>query len=308
MAFGERIGKNRRMTSDTSTPPPPPAVSHVLVPLDGSELALQAMPTARVLADRFRAELQSVSVTDAEDGVADLRLMAAAALDVDVGSDRAWVVAGEDAAGEIVRRSESLGSCLVCMTSRGRGRLHGAIVGSVARSVLQRSGEAVVVLGPMADNPGWSPRPRSWPEPLSVSRIVACVDGSDTSEEVLPLAAAWAQGLGMSLSILTVTDDQSPNVGPESRSRYGPSGDVDVYIGELVQRWSAAVSDVDGVVVRDPIGLASGIRAHLDARPAGLVALSTHARSGLQRVRSGAAAAKIVHASVAPCLVVPIGP
>ncbi|MDP1793499.1 MAG: universal stress protein [Acidimicrobiales bacterium] len=296
------------MTSDTSGPPPPPRVKHVLVPLDGSKLALQAMPTARVLADRFGAELQSVSVAGAEDEVDHLRSMAAAALNVDFGSDRAWVVAGEDAADEIVRRSESLGSCLVCMTTRGRGRLHGAIVGSVARSVLQRSGEAVVALGPMADNPGWSPRPRSWPEPLSVSRIVACVDGSDTSEQVLPLAAAWAQGLGMSLSILTVTDDQprSDELGP--RSRYGPSGEVDVYIAELVQRWSAAVSDVDGVVVRDPIGLASGIRAHLDARPTGLIALSTHARSGLQRVRLGAAAAKIVHASVAPCLVVPIGP
>lgn len=308
VVLGERFSKNRCVTSDASTPPPPVRVKHVLVPLDGSELAVQAIPTARVLADRFGAELQSVSVAGGDDKVDDLRSMATAALDVDLESDRVWIVSAENAAEEIVRRAESLGSCLVCMTTRGRGRLHGAIVGSVARSVLQRSGEAIVALGPMADNPGWSPRPRSWPEPLSAPRIVACVDGSDASEQVLPQAAAWAEALRMSLSILTVTDDQPPTVEPDSRSRYGAEGDVDVYIAELVQRWRAVVSEVDGVVVRDPIGLASGIRAHLDARPAGLVALSTHARSGLQRVRLGSAAATIIHASVAPCLVVPIAP
>jgi len=37
-------------------------VDYVLVPLDGSEFALRAIPTARVLAERFGAELQTVSV------------------------------------------------------------------------------------------------------------------------------------------------------------------------------------------------------------------------------------------------------
>lgn len=64
--------------------------------------------------------------------------------------------------------------------------------------------------------------------------------------------------------------------------------------------------DADGEIVRDPLGPASGVRAHLGQRPAGLVAVTTHARSGIQRVVLGAAAAGIVHASVAPCLVAPV--
>jgi nucleotide-binding universal stress UspA family protein len=60
--------------------------------------------------------------------------------------------------------------------------------------------------------------------------------------------------------------------------------------------------------VRDPIGTASGIRTHLDERPAGLVALTTHARSGIERVLLGSTAANIVRASIAPCLVAPVGP
>ena len=37
-------------------------VRNVLVPLDGSELALQALPTARVLAERFDADLHTITV------------------------------------------------------------------------------------------------------------------------------------------------------------------------------------------------------------------------------------------------------
>jgi nucleotide-binding universal stress UspA family protein len=279
----------------------------VLVPLDGSELALQAMPTARVLAQRFGAELQTVTVVGRADGVDHARALASAALGVPVGDNRALVVSSGDPADVISGRAEALGSCLVCMASHGRGRLHGALVGSVARSVLQRSTDPLVVLGPMADNPGWSPRPRRWPEPLSVPRVVACVDGSSTSEEVLPLAVAWARVLDMSLTILTVAEDTPvstpPNGGP---TRYGDHADARGYIEHLVQRWRTHLPATDGEVVRDPIGPASAIRAHLDVRSAGLVAMTTHSRSGIRRAFLGATAASIVHASVAPCLVAPV--
>ena len=62
----------------------------------------------------------------------------------------------------------------------------------------------------------------------------------------------------------------------------------------------------EGVVVRDPIGVASGVRSHLAARPAALVAIAAHARSGVDRMRFGATAAEIVAAATAPALVVPI--
>lgn len=280
---------------------------HVLVPLDGSESALQAMPTARVLADRFGADLHTVSVAGAEEDADRVRALASAALGAGAGDDRAFVVANGEPAEVIVRRARELGSCVVCLTSHGHGRLSGAVIGSVARSVLQRSSEPMVALGPSADNPGWSPRPRSWPEPLSVPRIVACVDGSETSAQVLPLAAAWARSLSMSMTILTVIDDAPAPIRPEAQgSRYGTHGDAERYIDALVQEWCSGASDVDGEVVRDPIGPASGLRVHLGQRPAGLVAVTTHARSGLQRALLGAAAASIVHASVAPCLVAPV--
>jgi nucleotide-binding universal stress UspA family protein len=295
------------MTADERPSSTELEVRHVLVPLDGSEFALQAMPTARVLADRLGADLHTVSVAGAEEDADRVRALASAALGAGAGDDRAFVVANGEPAEVIARRARELSSCVVCLTTHGRGRLGGAVIGSVARSVLQRSSEPMVALGPSADNPGWSPRPRSWPEPLSVPRIVACVDGSEMSEQVLPLAAAWARSLSMSMTILTVIDDAAAPIRPEPQeSRYGNHGDAERYIDALVQEWRSAVSDADGEVVRDPIGPASGLRMHLGQRPAGLVAVTTHARSGLQRALLGAAAASIVHASVAPCLVAPV--
>ncbi len=295
------------VTTDARTTPPDLQVRHVLVPLDGSEFALQAMPTARVVAERFGAELQTVSVAGADEDAARLRALAAATLGVDAEDERVFVVAEGDPAEVIARRAEALGSCVVCLSTHGRGRLQGAVVGSVARSVLQRSTDPIVALGPSADNPGWSPRPRSWPEPLSVPRIVACVDGSDTSEQVLPIAAAWARALEMSLTILTVIEDAPPPIQPQrQQSRYGASADAETYIEELVQQWHEMAPGVDGEVVRDPISVAGGLRLHLEERPAGLVAVTTHARSGMQRALLGATAASIVHASVAPCLVAPV--
>jgi nucleotide-binding universal stress UspA family protein len=287
----------------TAEPEPVSNIRNVLVPLDGSEFALQALPTARALAQRLDADVHTISVAGAEDRIERLRALASAALDVDVDDDHVVVLSGTEPAKTIEERAGELTPSVVCLTTHGRGRLRGAFVGSVARSLLQRSPEPIVALGPMADNPGWSPRPRSWPEPLSVPRIVACVDGSDASEQVLPLATVWARGLDMSLTILTVIDENS---GSGESSRYGTDTDAESYVARLVEQWRKSVPDTDGEVVRDPIGPASAIRAHLDQRPAGLVALTTHARSGMQRVLLGAAAASIVHASVAPSLVAPV--
>ena len=290
-----------------SKPHPAVRVRNVLLPLDGSELALRAMPTARALARRLHADLHAVTVAGGGDAVEHARADASSALEVPLRSDRVFVVGEGDPAEVIARRAETLGSCVVCLATHGRGRLEGALMGSVARSVLQRSLDPVVAVGPSADNPGWSPRPRNWPEPLSVPRVVACVDGSTASEQVLPFAAAWAEALRMSLTVLTVVDDVPAPISREDRpSRYGDHPDAQSYIEQMVQQWSEQLPGTDGVVVRDPHGPAGGVRAHLSERPAGLVALTTHARSGMQRVLGGATAASIVHASAAPCLVAPV--
>lgn len=279
-------------------------VRHVLVPLDGSDFSARALPTAQALAARLQADVHAVTVT-APDDAQQIRGRAAAALGVSAEDARISVMIGTNPAEAIARRAADLGSSIVTMSTHGRGRLSGALIGSVARSLLRRSPDPIIAVGPRADEPGWIPRPRGWPQPLSIPRIVACVDGTSTSEQVLPVAARWATVLGMSLTILTVIEEEPAPLRPERRpSRYGPHPDAAAYIGSLVEEWGDRAPAVRGEVVRDPIGPASAIRTYLSQQPAGLVAVTTHARSGLDRAVLGATAAGIVNASTAPTLVV----
>ncbi len=289
----------------------PLSFDHVLLPLDGSSFAAAALPTARALADHFDAELVTISVASTQRETARLRRRVAKSLGEDVPRSGVDVVVADEPAAAIDARARALGSCVVCMSTRGRGRVAGTMIGSVARAELTQSVSPVVAVGPQADRPPslvgrpQRRRPTNWPAPLSIKRLVACVDGTADSETVLPVASRWALALGMRLSIVTFVDEAANVAGVEAASLFGPR-EPRAYVDDLAARWSAVVPEVVGEVVWDPISVASGVRAHLEAEPAGLVALAAHGRSGLERLRLGATAADIVRTSTAPSLVVPL--
>lgn len=294
---------------DASVNSPPLTFRHVLLPLDGSSFSAAALPTARALQDRFGAELLIISVA-ADNREAEGLLRSAEKSVGDGPPATVDVVVGGDPAQTITARADELEPCVVCMSTSGRGRIAGALIGSVARAVLTLSTRPVVAVGRAADRPPAlvgrpvRRRPASWPAPLSVDRLVACVDGSQESEAVMPEAARWATTLEMRLAILTIAEDAVTISGEQSNS-FGPP-DPRQYVDSLAAHWRAAVAGTTGEVVFDPIGVASGLRAALAARPAGLVAVTTHARTGLERIRLGATAADIVRTSTAPVLVVPM--
>lgn len=270
--------QGQQPSSNADHPTMVTAFENVLVPLDGSEFSRAAMPTARALADAFSATLDPINLGTRGDAAA------------------------------VADRAAAQGSALVCLSDRPRGRFAGAFVDSFSTAVLRQLGRPIVAVGPMAERPGWDPEPRGWPAPLSAIEIVACVDGTTDSEKALPEAAAWATALDKTLTILTVIPDE-----PEPLRRRSDvvhhrthAGAVE-YVDALVSRWETTGLEVDGLVLRDPISPASAIRTHLARRPAALLALVAPDRSGFQRVRQGATAAKIIRASSAPCLLVPGG-
>lgn len=76
-------------------------------------------------------------------------------------------------------------------------------------------------------------------------------------------------------------------------------------MANLAQRWLLDGADVTAAVEYDPIGPAPGLATHLERQPADLVAVTTHARSGVARLVLGSGAASIIHAATVPVLVVP---
>lgn len=287
-----------------------PHFQTVVLPSDGSPSSLAALPTGRALRERFDARLVIVAVATDADDAHTLQHSAQDALGDTIDNESVEVIIGDDPAKVIVALTEELGPSVVCMSTRGRGRIAGSLFGSVARSVIQLSTSPIVVVGPQADRPGWlvgrpRRRPASWPAPLSRGGILACVDGSSDSEAVLPEAARWASALDKPLSIVTVAEDAAADWNGHRPNRFGPENPQQ-YVDELAAYWRDTRRNTIGTVVYDPIGVASGLKSYLASQPVALVALSSHARTGLDRLRFGATSAEIVAASTAPVLVVPV--
>jgi nucleotide-binding universal stress UspA family protein len=285
-------------------PAPAPSYRHVLVPLDGSDLAAGALPTARALAERFGATVHATSVGVFDEDADELRVGSARLLGSEPDDPRLHIEVGDDPATSIHGQVERLGSCLVCMSSHGRGRVAGSILGSVARSVLEQGREPMVVVGPMAARPD----PDRPGQPLAVGDLLACVDGGAASESVLPVAGAWARALGMALSVVTVAEPvPAPLLADASWHRHhGPDVDVDRYLAELAERWSSSIPDLRTTAVYNPIGVGEGLAQFLDGHPTGLLAVTSHGRSGMRRIRFGSGASEIVHRAPVPVLVVPV--
>jgi nucleotide-binding universal stress UspA family protein len=268
----------------------------VLVPLDGSLLAERALRTAGWLADELGADLHVVA--------ADVDHLEAwwyrDYLDGLVAENPGMVAhrsADTDVAHAVHDLAAGLGPSVVCLASHGRARSAG-LYGSTFASIAAAGVEPLVAVGPRVG-------------PIDAAmrrRIVACVDGTPTSATILPPAAVWARRLDAGLTILTVAEP-SPRPwipGAQRERAYGPHGDVDEYLATLVDRPELAGLEVDVVVSWNPIGPDLGVLEHLDERSATMLAVTTHARTGLARAIVGSETARIVHGSPIPVLVHPV--
>lgn len=254
-------------------------IRHVVVPLDGSSLAAAALPTARAVASQFGADVSTISVAaDPAPGITE----------------------------ELARRP----GALLVMSTRAHGRLAGAVLGSVAGDILASTDAPFLAVGPQADRPGWLTgrprrRPSPFPDPLSVGAIVVLVDGTAADEAALPVAAAWAGALDRDLVVLTVAEDAPAGFDGTIPNRFGPK-DPRRHVDAIAERWRAEVPKVCSEVVRDPLGVASGVRSYLAEHQVALLVVAATRRTGLERLRLGATAADIVRSATAPALIVPV--
>jgi nucleotide-binding universal stress UspA family protein len=287
----------------TATPAPTPSYRHLLVPLDGSALSAGALPTARALAARFGADVHTISVTSTAADAAESTAQGRRLLGADSTYARVHVQIGNDPAVAIREQAEALGSCLVCMATHGRSHVPDALVGSVTRSVLASSRAPVVTVGPLCALRDPDHRVPS----LSGDVVLACVDGSEASELVLPVAAAWAERLALRLTIVTVAEPSPPPLRADAtwHRHHGPQTNAEEYLRHLGDQWTGTVASVQTEVIYDPISPSEGIRDYLADHSVALVAATTHARTGMSGFMVGSTAAAIAHASTVPVLMVP---
>ncbi len=285
---------------------------HVVVAYDGSTASLRAVTWAAVEAGAMNARLTVLSAGPAwtegfaapilDEVAAAGRRLAREGVDW-VGQMQGGVGTGpvealavmEDPATALVRASR--GADLLVLGSRGRGRVAGALLGSVAFAVTSRAEcPVVVVRGEVERRPG--------PD----APVVVGVDDSHGADEAVVFAADVAERWGAPLVVvaawtvpdITVVDgysavDVTPLVEWARRSA-GTSADVAV---DLARSDRPGLQGVTRVVQQRPAQALSDASAE-----AGLVVVGARGRGGLGSLFLGSVSHAVIHQADCPVAVV----
>ena len=299
-------------------------IRSVLVPLDGSAFAEQALPWAAAIARASRArlrlalvhqqptpppldELSSRLYTKIELALrksqdAYLRRQAERMREEHELQVTKAMLQGTPAAA-IADYVRDLGVDLVVMTTHGLGGIRRAWLGSVADRLVRSLEVPMLLIRPRED----AAPPREAPE---VREILVALDGSRRAEAVLPPAAGLARLWGATLVLIQVVHPvvmltDPPTVFPtgfdEELSRLARDQAQD-YLDGVVERLAA-----EGVAASSAAVLGSSafdtIHDAARAPATGIIALATHGRGGVRRLVLGSVADKLVRGGALPVLV-----
>jgi nucleotide-binding universal stress UspA family protein len=253
----------------------------IVVPVDDAPSTANVLPLAASLARAWDAPLVLTTVTSLVDESAEELEQLAGGAGVD--DVRIEPVEGTDvvaAVAEVVSRFEAP---LVCVATHARGRIGEAVAGSVTESLLREIEHPFVLVGPECA--------ASWP--VGAPRVLACLDGSPSSEAALAPAVEWAETLDLELWLAQVFHPL------DVESARAPYEFLDVVEQRLRDR--LPVVRACAAWSRD----AAEEIVHLaDALSVSVIAMSTHGRGGLARLALGSTTMAVVRSARCPVLTV----
>jgi nucleotide-binding universal stress UspA family protein len=273
-------------------------IQRIVVPLEGSTFSENALPTAFRLAKHLDADVFLFSAVDTVDDKPD-RLRRLRSIELPDQPVAFEVVVDRDPAGAIHEMLRRLPASVACMATHARVR-SAAVARSVLTELLVRAHDPVIAVGPLIGDVA------PWLEHEPARGVVVGVDDNGEAQHLLEEAADWSVQLHEPLTVLTVAEPVPPPLaaGPVRR-RYGPDGDVDLFLRVLLARLHRDDVEIEPRVLYDPIGPVDGIVAWVREHPSILLVVGTTAPSGLERLAKGSTAAAVVRRSAAPVLVVP---
>ena len=295
---------------------------HLLVPLDGSQLAEVALPAAIYIAAITGADITLLHVLEEKppqavhgdrhlasvDEACGYLAETAARLDATVEvHEHAHPNEEHDVARSIVQHAREMRIDLIVMCTHGRGGLRRFLFGTIAQKVIALGATPVLLIPPMADG---APRAQTF----TCRRILVPLDGDPAHEAGLKAAAGMASICGTSLHLIVVVPTLSTLAGEDSAAaRLLPTTAATIldmseqqaldYLGQHVESLRAKGITVTAEVRRgDP---AAAIVQAAEETRADLVAMATHGKTHLDAFWSGSVTPKVSRLSRLPLLLVP---
>ncbi|MDQ4079101.1 MAG: universal stress protein [Chloroflexota bacterium] len=294
----------------------------ILVPLDGSSLAEQALTIAHILAQRSGATLRLVHVHNPYhpiymEGlpVVDEQLQPLHELHertyLEKLRDRLQNEAHIEIIGDLLdgpiaqtlaAHATSSGSDLIVMTTHGYSGFERLWLGSIAETLVRLSPVPLLLRRLHADAPADS-------VPFTCRQILIPLDGSAAAEQILLPALRFGRTMGATFRLLHIID---PSVPPGARAlpsmgeMRDDSTEARQTAAEMYLQKAAQQLRDQGVQVETQIEThkrpAVAIMECAEQHNMDLIAMATHGRGGLQRLLLGSVSDKVLRGSDLPLL------
>ena len=306
----------------------------VMVPTDGSDASLHAIPLALAIARPSNAAVHLVTVMDAAvvapiygvpiaagGWISGALVDPGALTDADalsrqsqqralhefaerVAMDAGVTVVPSLIEGDVVeslqRYAEAQAVDLVVLTTHGRGGIGRALFGSVTDSLMGRVSCPVLVARPH----GSLPTPYA---PATISHVLVALDGSPESDRVLPHVATVAEVTGARCTLLHLRHPEILSGIPAPETLLDPDSerrdedDERAHLDRHASLFRERGIDVSMVVLRAR-SVKSALIEYAGTHAVDLVAMATHARHGLERMMLGSTATALLHETRLPML------
>lgn len=302
----------------------------LLVPLDGSTAAEQALPMALSLARRFRAAVKFVHVYVPVRGLYGEGGWCDEAIDREMREDgKAYLdsvvqrLAGDSdislsavllegpVADTINRYVTAAGIDMIVMTTQGRGPVARLWFGSVADALVRQSSVPILFVRPQEGEADVT-------QESLIERLHISLDGSELAEQILEPALAIAAATQAEITLIRVVQQLAPasnESGKGNLSWIRPAllmrlNEVDrreraaaeEYLERLAEQLSSRTSRVQTRVVSQ-VSPATAILDDASTHGGDLIALATQGRGGLKRLLVGSVADKVLRGATIPVLV-----
>ena len=298
--------------------------SRILVPLDGSSLAEQALSCAVPLAQGLPAELVLLraiwilpdilelldestvelnAIVDQLEAEANDYLGALVEHLRDAGLNVRYAVRRGSAAETILDYVGQAKIDQIIMATHGYSGIKRWMHGSVAERVLQTTRVPLLLV-----RVGERDLANDWQQPMPCQRILVPLDGSRVAEQILPAVTAVAQALSAELVLFQVPIAHVDGwmtgewFVPIQGVLATAAQDAHVYLSEVSSRLKKQGLRVTTATMMGSV--AESIIEYAEANQADLVAMCTHGRTGLERWTLGSVADRVLRAGSIPILLV----